>query len=136
MFLASLLLATTLSIPDINCNVELKEGCSQKIVDSECAAIYNSSVYGINDNIIVADHRTQEFKNLKNVEVGTTAYIVNEWDDIIELECIEVCEGKLDSIGYILVDGEYMENRYDDVYIFYTCKKEKGKRVVTYWKEK
>ena len=36
--------------------------------------------------------------------------------------------------GFIYVDGDYMENRYEDVYIAYTCKKKKNKRLITYWK--
>lgn len=129
--LLSLLL--TLQIPSHGIETNLSEGCSQAIVNQKnTAAIYDSDVYGIGNAIVIADHNNQDFSTLKYVEVGDEAYISTE-EDVITLRCIEVCEGQLDSIGYILVDGDYMENRYENAIIMYTCMKKKGHRVVTYW---
>lgn len=132
-------LAVSFQIPSAKIDVPLYYSHEQSVCDAkDSACFYNSSENNVDfllDNWIIADHRTQDFKTLYKVKAGDTAYIINDDDSITTLECIEVCEGTADEYGYIYVDDDYMENRYEDVYIAYTCKKQKDKRLITYWKE-
>ena len=84
--------------------------CLQEVVNNpDLACIWDE--YGVT---YIADHKEEYFKDLKKVEVGSTAHYLNK-----DLVCIEVTEGHV-SNGRILVDGKDT-SIYKDKVIMYTC---------------
>lgn len=69
---------------------------------------------------VIADHKTQEFKTLPEVQVGDRAYILTK-DEIIPLTCAWVLDGH--NTGERITDAEYDSVIDDADYVCYTCLK-------------
>lgn len=95
--------------------------CLQEVVnDPDLACIWDE--YEVT---YIADHKEEYFKDLKKVEVGSTAHYLNR-----DLVCIEVTEGHV-SNGRILVNGNDT-SIYKDKVVMYTCIDDIN-RIVTIW---
>lgn len=76
--------------------------------------------YLAKDSEVIADHKTQEFKTLPEVQIGDTAYIVTR-EAVLVLTCSVVMDGR--NTGDDLVDGDGRKVYGDADYICYTCLK-------------
>lgn len=88
----------------------------QRAVDRKDSACYFRMSNG---GWIIADHNTQAFKTLLDVEVGMEALIVTKDGEIEPYVCVEVLDGVNTGHGITNKAGRVQHGRYD--LLMYTC---------------
>lgn len=91
----------------------------QRIADRKDSAGWYHHYLTKTSNLI-ADHSNQEFRTLKNIQVGDRAYILTK-DSIIALTCTWVIDGH--NTGDYITDADYHSVIDDAEYVCYTCLK-------------
>lgn len=95
---------------------ETIEAMRQNVCDAEDSALL---YYSPEEGMVIADHSTQAFMTLINVEVGQRAYIITG-GKVSELICKKLTDGhNNDHAG--LVDENYESIGTDHDYVLYTC---------------
>lgn len=107
-----------LYIPDVGIDVALYRSNKQYAVDRDDSAAYFDLAIHPN-HMIVADHWTQGFATLKDVEEGMEAYIIHKDGVTTYYKCIEVLDGH--NTGHIITDGRYREVVSKSDLLMYTC---------------
>lgn len=106
-----------LTVPRVKISVALYNSNRQKTIDRKNSA--GCFAFQGYRGKIIADHVTQAFRNLHNVQVGDIAYIKNN-GNTINLKCVAKFKGH--NTGYTLTNLSYdnVLGRYD--YTMYTCR--------------
>ena len=118
-----------LFIPDADIDVALYYGTQQSITNRQDSAnIFSMSVF---DGLYIADHNTQEFKKLSNVEVGMLGYIQFTDGSIVHIKCTEILSGR--NTGKAIED-ENGNTNLDADYLMYTCVKGQRNILICLWK--
>lgn len=109
-----------LYIPSVNIDVALYKSTKQKqkVVDRQDSAVmfrlsYRPKVW------IIADHNTQAFASMTDIQVGDEATIVKHEGGEILLECAEVIDGH--NTGHGLTDDHGINAVGAYPYLTYTC---------------
>lgn len=106
--------AGILYIQSANISVALHNSNAQSVVDAKnSAAMFEWGCW------IIADHNHQEFRTLKNVQVGDEATIRCTNGQTIRMICVDVYQGK--NTGHKLVDKTGRNVMGDHDYLMYTC---------------
>lgn len=121
-----------LYIDSVGIDVALYHSMTQYVVDDSDSAAY-FDLYPWKDHMVIADHSTQAFGALIDVEIGAIARIHKEDGTFVYYECIDVFDG-YNKGGYISdINGKIVMHRAD--LLMYTCLDYyKGVRVVL-WNE-
>lgn len=121
--------AGVLHIPSANISVALYNSYEQSVVDAKnSAALFEWGSW------IIADHNNQDFRTLKNVQVGDTATIRRTDGQTIRLICVDVYQGK--NLGHDLVNQHNKSVMDDHDYLMYTCVNKAASRktiLITQW---
>lgn len=121
--------AGVLHIPSANISVALYNSYEQSVVDAKnSAALFEWGSW------IIADHNNQEFRTLKNVQVGDTATIRRTDGQTIRLICVDKYQGK--NLGHDLVNQHNKSVMDDHDYLMYTCVNKAASRktiLITQW---
>ena len=88
----------------------------QRAVDRQDSACYFRMSNG---GEIIADHNTQAFGSLIDVEVGTEARIVLQNGEVLNLVCVEVLDGINTGHGITNKSHKIQHGKYD--LLMYTC---------------
>jgi sortase (surface protein transpeptidase) len=105
-----------LYIPDAQINVALYFGAEQEICDNQDSA--NIFVFSALDTYYIADHNTQEFGKLFNVQKGMKGYIELSIGGSLKIECTDVLSGHNTEKAIVDENGN---NIFDADYLMYTC---------------
>lgn len=106
-----------LHVPSANISVALYRGDSQSITDRIDSA--NIFTWSYSNGFTIADHNTQEFAKLFNVEVGTKGYIERKSGNVINIKCVDVFNGN--NTGKYIVDTNGVDAADRTDYMMYTC---------------
>lgn len=108
-----------LYLSSIGIDVALYYSNEQNVVDALDSAALFSLSYRPN-TLIIADHNTQSFASMSDIQVDDEAYI--EWNDgdITYLQCVEKIDGKNTGSGLTNLNGVNVVGPHP--YITYTCK--------------
>lgn len=105
----------------------------QKIVDKNAVAVMVEADDG---TFVIADHNTQEFKNLPNVEVGNEIVITKCKAEGL-YEVTEIGFGWANEYGIRYKDQNIWRHGYKDAdVILFTCTNKTGQRLVVIAKKK
>lgn len=93
---------------------------------SQAQAITDKADYAycweVNDCLYIADHNTQNFSNLDDVQIGTTARIINPDGSVRELTCTYIDHNGVDGGNVILLsNGDRVHWDFSNAVICYTC---------------
>jgi hypothetical protein len=113
-----------LYVPDVGIDVALYSSIQQEVSDREDSAnIYSWQGYR---GRIIADHASQEFSKLFDVQVGTKGYINTETGETIRFKCVDMFDGYRNK-GIRDESGNLVYDMAD--YVMYTCRDSKGEEV-------
>jgi hypothetical protein len=110
--------------------VALYLGDDQDICDRQDSA--NLFFFRNSDIAYIADHNTQEFGKLFNVQVGTQGYIQIKNGEILNIKCTNILNGHntgkyiVDEDGNIITDADY---------VMYTCRDGWRNIIICIWKQ-
>lgn len=109
--------AGRLYIPAVGIDVALYRSNAQYVVDRVDSAAYFE--YKVQGHYSVADHWTQGFATLKDVEVGMTGYIVRPDGRVDNYVCTDVFDGHNTGHGITDNSGKFVHHRAP--LLMYTC---------------
>lgn len=115
--------AGRLYIDSIGVDVALYRSNKQSVVDREdSAAWFDLDAWP--GHMLIADHVTQSFARLNEVEIGDCARIVTAEDDVLHYICTEVFDGH--NNGLFITDDRGFSVVGDAELLMYTC--------LSYWR--
>lgn len=115
--------AGRLYIDKIEVDVALYRSNKQSVVDRQDSAAY-FDLDAWPDHMLIADHVTQSFNRLNEIEPGDTAYIVTR-DGLVETYiCVDAFDGH--NTGQFITDWDGNSVMNDAGLLMYTC--------LTYWR--
>lgn len=122
-----------LYIPDVGIDVALYRSNKQNVVDREDSAAY-FSLSRWRGHMLIADHWTQGFATLKDVEVGMIAHIDHKDGTTTCFECVQAFNGH--NTGKYITDWDYRNVVTWSDMLMYTCFDGWRNVKVTLWNEK
>lgn len=111
--------------------VSLNEGNAQEVVDTQDSA----AIFNFGNVLVIADHKNQEFGELKNRQVGDTTYIKYENSIIDSYTCSEKVNGQNTGYELIMDDGRKVSELTDCDIVMYTCNENWQNVTITLWKK-
>lgn len=120
-----------LIIPDVGIDLSLYSGWAQDITDRQDSANYFTFSRNNHNNMIIADHKTQEFSKLYDVKVGTIGRIEFKDGCVEEIKCVKVLDGHNKLTRITDLEGKSLLEEED--YLMYTCKNGWWNIIICLW---